>query len=113
MINLIQIDGDTHEVSAHKLILATASLVFYKMFYGLMEDYQYVNISDATCDGFKEFLQFFYLKKVTITMEHIEEFMVLAKKYQMFECKNICAHYMECKLTLENVCWGYQLAISL
>ncbi|XP_055319530.1 BTB/POZ domain-containing protein 6-like [Sitodiplosis mosellana] len=110
---VFEIDGETHEVTAHKLILAAASPVFHRIFYGLMRESRYVKVSSATIDGFKEFLQFFYLKRVTISMEHIEEVINLAKKYHMFECINSCVRYIESKLTMENVCWGYQLAMSV
>lgn len=110
---VFKISGESKEVTAHKLILSVASPVFYKIFYGLKTDYRYIDISNATIDGFKEFLQFFYLKRVKISMEHIEEVMHLAKKYRMFECINSCVHCIERDLTLENVCWAYQLAIVL
>lgn len=110
---VFDIDGELHQVTAHKLILAAASPVFYKIFYKLNKDYRYIKVSNTNIDAFMQFLQFFYLKKVIITMEHIEEVMKLAKKYRMFECIESCLRYAERKLTVENVCWGYRLAIVL
>lgn len=101
------------EVSAHKLILAAASPVFHKMFFGLINSGRYIRISDATVNGFKAFLQFFYKDNVVVTMEHIEEILNLAGKYVMPDCINTCINFIKNQLTIDNVCWGYRIAIML
>lgn len=108
-------EGRTQEVPAHKLILALASPVFEAMFFGdfVEKDKQTVDMKDAAADAFKEFLQFFYLPEVTLTMENIEEVSRLADKYDMMECVNTCATFLIDQLTTENMCWGYQLALAL
>lgn len=77
-----------------------------------MRGRRYVHVSSATIDAFAEFLQFFYLKRVTIAAEHIEEVMNLTKKYRMFECIDSCVRYIMRHSTMKNICWGYQLAIA-
>lgn len=104
---------DIVKVCAHKLILAAASPVFHKMFYGLMNEGRYVKITDATASGFKTFLQFFYLEKVILTMENMDEILSLANKYDMFDCANTCMKFIKNQLRPENVCWAYQLSIVL
>lgn len=103
------------EVAAHKLVLALASPVFKAMFFGdfVEKDKQTVDMKNGTADAFKEFLQFFYLTEVTLTMENIEEISKLADQYDMKECVNTCATFLIDQLTTENMCWGYQLAIAL
>lgn len=102
------------QIPAHKYILAIASPVFNAMFFGpIKEKKEIVEIVDATINGFIEFLQFFYLDEVTLTMEHIVEVARLADKYDMIDCLNMCAEFLETQLTEADMFWGYQLAITL
>ncbi|XP_055317746.1 BTB/POZ domain-containing protein 6-B-like [Sitodiplosis mosellana] len=103
-----------HQIPAHKYILAVASPVFNAMFFGpIKEEQEKIEIVDATINGFKEFIQFFYLGEVTLTMEHIVEVARLADKYDMIDCMNMCAEFLESQLTETDMFWGYQLAITL
>lgn len=106
-------DDDTKFVAAHKVILAAASPVFSAMFYGKLKEKEKVEIADVTINGFKEFLQFFYLDNVQLTMENMEEVARLADKYDMIERLNIYATNQIDRLTMDNMCWGYQLAIII
>lgn len=102
------------QIPAHKYILAVASPVFNAMFFGpIKEEREKIEIVDATIDGFKEFLQFFYLGEVILTMEYIVEVARLADKYDMLECMNMCAEFLESQLTEADMFWGFQLAITL
>lgn len=102
------------QIPAHKYILAVSSPVFSAMFFGpIKEEKQLIEIVDATIDGFTEFLQFFYLDEVTLTMEHIIEVARLADKYDMLDCVDACATFLEGQLTENDMFWGYQLAITL
>lgn len=105
--------NDDEKVPANKTILAAGSPVFRAMFYGDLKEKDKVEIADATADGFKEFLQFFYLSKVTLTMENMEEVARLADKYDIFECLNNYATTLIDGLTMDNMCWGYQLAVII
>lgn len=100
-------------VPANKIILAVASSVFNAMFFGPMKEGKTVKIVDTSASSFKEFLQFFYLNEVTLTIENIEHVARLADKYDMLVCINMCADFLQTHLTADNMFWGYQLAVSL
>lgn len=106
-------NGTTQTLPAHKIIMASGSPVFKTMFFGSLPEKKVVDIVDASPGAFKEFLQFFYLSEVTLTMENTEEVARLADKYDMLNCMNTCATFLERQLTNSNMFWGYQLAISL
>lgn len=110
---LFEIDDGIHKVPANKALLAVLSPVFNAMFFGSHKEKADVKIVDATIETFKEFLQFFYLDKVALTMENIENIVRLADKYDILDCLHDCAASLINKLTLDNMCWGYQLAVML
>lgn len=99
-------------VAAHKNILAKGSSVFESMFFGGIKEDGDIEIVDASVDGFKEFLQFFYIDKVELTMENVNEVLNLANKYNVNECLNVCDKMLEENATLQNLCNGLQLAIT-
>ncbi len=106
--------GDrTVKLPAHKSISAVASNVFRAMFFGPMKEGDIVKMDATDPSTFKEFLQFFYLPEVELTVDNIEEVARLADKYDMLNCVNTCAEFIESGLTDETMIWGYQLAISL
>lgn len=100
-------------VPANKSVLAALSPVFHKMFFGDLKEGAEVKIVDARAVGFKEFLQFFYLSEVTVTMENIETIVRLADKYDVLEYIKACVLSTVDELTVENMCWFYQLALIL
>lgn len=108
-----QIDDKTIKVPAHKCILAGASKVFRAMFFGPLKEGEIVRVNDADPSAFKEFLQFFYLPEIEITMENIEAVVLLADKYDMPKYVNTCTEFLERQLTKDTIIWGYQLALSL
>lgn len=110
---LFNVDEDVQKIPANKTILALHSPVFYAMFYGSLKEKKDVEILDADADSFKEFLRFFYHGEVTLTMENIETIFRLADKYEVLECINACAAFLKSELTLNNICWGYELALLL
>lgn len=99
-------------IAAHKNILAKGSSVFESMFYGGIVEDGDVEIVDASLDGFKEFLQFFYVDKVKLTMENVAEVLNLANKYDVIECLNVCDKMLEENASLQNLCDGLQLSIT-
>ncbi|KAJ6641128.1 BTB/POZ domain-containing protein 6-A [Pseudolycoriella hygida] len=106
-------DDDIQKVPANKFILAAVSPVFDAMFFGSLKEGNIVKIIDADVDSFKEFLQFFYLDKVTLTMENIETVARLAVKYNVLEYINACVTFLKTQLTIDSMCWGYQLGVFL
>jgi hypothetical protein len=56
-------EDSTKEVKAHKLILAFASEVFNREFYGSMESENVIEIRDSTPEVFKAMVEFIYHKK--------------------------------------------------
>lgn len=108
------------KIPAHKLILTVLSPVFRAMFFGPMKEKKDVLIVDSDADAFKEFLQFFYLRKVSLSMANMETVVRLADKYDIMmyvelACSKLQNIYFSGdeepdKLNTANVCWGYQLA---
>lgn len=104
-------DNEIEKVPAHRAILATASPVFRQMLFGPLKEGDTIKIIDTNAAAFKEFLQFFYLDKITLTMENIGEVARLSDYYDVSDCFEKCADFLEHQLTSENTAWGYQLAI--
>lgn len=103
---------DTDEcVPAHKNLLIATSKVFEAMFNGCWQEKENVRIIDASAKSFKEFLQFFYLDEVELTMKSIIDVMNLGQKYDIDECTVACSRFLEYNLTDDNVCFIYKLAI--
>lgn len=106
------LDGEETRISAHKIVLAKGSPYFDSFFYGGFKKENEMIITDATPTEFKIFLQFFYLSKVTLTLENVAKVMELADRYIVIECLNICEEFLLRNTTLEDVCFAYQLAIT-
>lgn len=101
---------DCKMVPAHKSHLS-ASSVFDAMFYGPAKETGNINIVDSSPEAFIEFLQFFYLNTVKLTTENVAEVMNLCKKYELDDCFHVCTEFFESSVTLDNICWGLELAI--
>lgn len=98
------------KIPAHKIILSSQSPVFHTMFYGSIQEGNEINIVDASPFVFKQFLQFFYLPEVTLTMEHVAFVMNLGKKYEVYECLEVCSTFIMSATTVNDVCSNYELA---
>lgn len=95
-VNFIFKDAlSTQKIPALKLILAAGSPVFKTMFFGSLPVKGDIRIIDVTSDGFKAFLQYFYLDELNLTMENVNEVMYLAKKYDINECLIACHQYLK------------------
>ncbi|XP_055306153.1 BTB/POZ domain-containing protein 2-like [Sitodiplosis mosellana] len=106
-------EGESQKVPANKSILAVLSPVFRAMFYGAIKEKGDVKIVDTNGKTFKAFLQFFYLKNVTVPMESIEDVIRLADYYDIKNHVSECAMLLVNNLSLDDICWGYQLAYFL
>lgn len=98
-------------VFAHKLMLAMHSPVFKTMFFGSMPEEPIIRITDATGDGFKEFLQFFYKDEINPTIENAAEVIYLLKKYEVHELLNVYASLLKRQLLVDQMFQGMELAI--
>lgn len=110
---IIKSDDNIHRIPANKAILAVRSPVFHSMFFGQLKNEGDIEIVDGDAEAFMEFLQFFYLSKVTISMENLWEVVRLIDMYDIIDYVRTNGPIFEGKLTLENICWTYQLAIYL
>lgn len=104
-------DDEEKKVAANKCLLAVASPVFERMFYGHLKESGDITIVDATHDAFLEFLQFFYCDKFDLSTDHICEVLTLADKYDVAGLVNICVQFLEYYISDETVCWVYELAL--
>lgn len=117
---LLYLDAETADVhfslgsdriAAHKNLLAAASDVFKRMFYGPMKEKGDVTINGVCAAAFKEFLQFFYIDRVKLTIENVAEVMQLGDKYNVAKCIDLCVKFLKNALTFDNICTGLSLAI--
>lgn len=102
--------AEVKRIAAHKCLLAIASPVFHRMFFGELKEEADVRIVDVSADGFSEFLQFFYMEEVILTGENFSEVITLADKYDVPGCMHLCEQFLEITLTLDSTCWCYELA---
>lgn len=123
--NLLYLDVETSDVSfmigdqksdqvkipAHKSLLAAASDVFKRMFYGPLRENDIVHITGVSVAAFTEFLQFFYIERVKLTVDNIDVVMDLGHKYNISKCSELCVEFLKDTLTDENICVGLSLAM--
>lgn len=103
--------GSKAEIPAHKLILAMSSDVFRKMFFGGLKKTGNITITNASPEAFTKFLQFFYLNKVKLSGDKIEEVMDLAHQYDVIQCMTACSQFLKETLSDDNCCWVYELVL--
>lgn len=99
-------------VPAHKVILASVSQVFQAMFYGQLAEKNEIEITDATACGLKQFLQLFYKNEVSYTVEHFEEVLYLAEKYNVPDCTSACCSFFENNFTMEKFISCYDCIVN-
>lgn len=97
-------------IAAHKMILCSCCPVFDTMFNGPLKESGDIVIKDSSAKAFKEFLQFFYLGNVELTVENSVDVLNLCKKYGMSECLKACEAALKKLLTINELCWGYGIA---
>lgn len=99
-------------VSAHKIILASHSVVFYTMFYGDGEFDQEgeIKIVDATAAEFETFLRYIYCSISTISRDNVTKLMYLAEKYAVDGLLRICDDFLKRTSSFEDFLTAYRLA---
>eukprot|EP00092_Neocalanus_flemingeri_P027503 GFUD01029836.1.p1 GENE.GFUD01029836.1~~GFUD01029836.1.p1 ORF type:complete len:266 (+),score=70.19 GFUD01029836.1:59-856(+) len=99
--------GSIKEVKAHKFVLAVASEVFERQFYGYMKSEDEIDIKDATQEVFKEMIEYIYNKKINLTeynLDFLSSFYYLADKYEIEVLKDeIIASVPNHKVSDENI----------
>lgn len=105
-------DGKRERIPSHKVLLVASSGVFKALFNGPWKEQNEIQIDHASAAAFKDFLQFFYIKKVKLASKNVEELTNLGERYKINACLHACAHYFsQRRLTHENVCIAYGLSI--
>jgi len=100
-------DGAVKEVKAHSQILASASDVFYRQFYGSLKAENDVEIKDASQESFLAMIEYIYNKKLVfkdISLSFLASLYYLANKYNIEDLRDeIVASIPEHEVTKENV----------
>lgn len=104
-------DGD--RVPGHKFVLTTTSPWLNTMFNGSLPETEDVDMTDSQVSvaAFIEFLQFFYMDDITLTMNNIEGVIHLAKQSLTNEIFAKCEQFLIESLTLDKMFYGLQLAL--
>lgn len=110
--SIVAESGAVKRIGAHKNVLSAASDVFDAMFYGELKEKDDVHITDVSEAAFIEFLQFFYLAKVQLTIENITGILYLRHKYIVPDCVNACVQFLKANLTVDNIVICFHLAIE-
>lgn len=105
--------GKCERVPAHKCLLAAGSEVFKRMLFGDCDSKEndVITVDDTPFAAFKEFLQFFYLIEVKLTMKHVVNVVNLGKKYNAIACLSICERFLKDIIASDTICFVYGLAI--
>lgn len=105
--------GKLKRIPAHKNILAEGSPVFKLKFYGDHANEGDIKITEVSAEAFIEFLRFFYSDRVKISARNVAELMVLANRYEVSDCLEVCDRFLSQNLPLEKICFFYDLAITV
>lgn len=106
-------DGTIQKLPANKALLALQSCEFNRMFFGDLKVEGDAYIADFEADAFKEFLQFFYLSKITLTIKNIGAVVRLADEYDILDRLIQSIPVIMQHLTLKNICCAWELSIHL
>ncbi|XP_013192203.1 BTB/POZ domain-containing protein 6-B isoform X1 [Amyelois transitella] len=92
-------------IPAHKYVLATASSVFYAMFYGgLAECKQEIEVPDVEPSAFLTLLKYLYCDEIQLEADTVLSTLYVAKKYIVPHLARACVTYLETSLTAKNAC---------
>lgn len=102
---------DSEKIHAHRCVLAALSPKYKAQFYGPNRDAGDIEMKDITAAAFNEFLQFFYLDEVILTVENIESTLNLAQQSLVDEFIEECIAFLMETVAVDNLCSVYRLAI--
>lgn len=103
--------GEVESIAAHKCVLIKAAPVFDAMFRGIFKETDKIEIFDASAEGLKEFLQFFYLNEIQFTTANTIDVLNLAKKYHIVELFEKFGNFLIDEINIDEVCWAYENSI--
>ncbi|XP_037033877.1 BTB/POZ domain-containing protein 6-A-like [Bradysia coprophila] len=98
-------------IPAHKILLAASTEAFNKMFYGTLREGNEVQIVDATPNGFRQFLRYFYFNDLQLSLDCIDELMYLARKYLLNAYVADCCAFLSEQMEAEGILIGYEQSI--
>lgn len=101
-------------IPAHRMILSLGSPVFQRMFTksDASEPPSQIQIMDTTASAFSEFLQVFYLTKVTLTPGNIAKVLCLLSAHEMVDSFMVCDQFMMESVSVENCLDYLQLTLK-
>lgn len=102
-------------IPAHRPILASSSKKFDSLFDEMCTEEKEIKIVDATFDVFKQFIQFFYLTEVLISISNVSDVIKLAEKYDIAEkyaVYDACEQSLIEQSTIKDICTVLDLAIT-
>ena len=100
----IRIKSGNVSINAHRLVLASYSEVFERLFLTPMrEQYQgTVELDNLDGESVEALVQFMYTKTITISQENVFDLLTSAHYLQMNEVCEFCFSYLKTNITLEN-----------
>ncbi|KAL7742775.1 hypothetical protein ACLKA6_019590 [Drosophila palustris] len=99
-------------ICGHKLLLAMASPVFERMFFGQLPDKtDPIIIPDVQPEAFEAMLEYIYTDRITIgSFDKACELCYVAKKYMLPHVVTRCTHFLWADLSPKNACRAYEFA---
>ncbi|ALC49380.1 CG17068 [Drosophila busckii] len=99
-------------IAGHKLLLAMASPVFERMFFGNLPDKtDPIIIPDVQAEAFEAMLEYIYTDRISIgSFDKACELCYVAKKYMLPHVVTRCTHFVWADLSPKNACRAYEFA---
>ncbi|XP_076270012.1 uncharacterized protein LOC143202398 [Rhynchophorus ferrugineus] len=99
---------ENKEVKAHKLVLASKSVVFEKMLFGDLAS-DLIVLDDAEANEFNQMLEFVYTDQISFTsMSNAWSMFYLARKYLLDDLVEKCMKYISDNLTINTLVLSYE-----
>ncbi|XP_037024563.1 BTB/POZ domain-containing protein 6-B-like [Bradysia coprophila] len=98
-------------IPAHKILLAASTDAFDKMFYGTLREGNEFHIVDATPNGFRQFLRYFYFNDLQLSLDCIDELIYLSRKYLLNAYLADCCTFLSEQMEAEGILIGYEQSI--
>lgn len=102
-------DQLTGTLSAHKIVLVSASPVFKAMFFGLMAEKGEVKIVDASLKAFKLMVQAIYTDECELHVDIVGEVLYLAEKYDIVQLMELCRSFIHANISKKTVVKLYKI----